>query len=123
MTTRGNMRFSVSDKSGEFVVLSEALDREITNPHLQDETIYRRVTETEFLVQCKRVNHVWMSIDNAAGLDEQFVSHLKLDKPTCAVFYNLPKPDEMNSTAATFKVRPIINFVVGPTDRTSWFPK
>ncbi|KAK6730034.1 hypothetical protein RB195_006848 [Necator americanus] len=104
-----------------------ALDREITNLHLQDETIYRRVTEKEFLVQCKRFNHVWMTMGKSAGLDERFVSRLKLDKPTCPVFYSLIKthklkPDEVNSTsAATFKIRPIISCVGGPTDRISWF--
>ncbi|KAK6736669.1 hypothetical protein RB195_019395 [Necator americanus] len=127
MTTRGDIRLSVSDKGGEFVVMSQALDREITNLHLQDETIYRRVTEKEFLVQCKRLNHVWMTMGKSAGLDERFVSRLKLDKPTCPVFYSLIKthklkPDEVNSTsAATFKIRPIISCVGGPTDRISWF--
>ncbi|KAK6733433.1 hypothetical protein RB195_017272 [Necator americanus] len=127
MTTRGDIRLSVSDKGGEFVVMSQALDREITNLHLQDETIYRRVTEKEFLVQCKRLNHVWMTMGKSAGLDERFVSCLKLDKPTCPVFYSLIKthklkPDEVNSTsAATFKIRPIISCVGGPTDRISWF--
>ncbi|KAK6735982.1 hypothetical protein RB195_018944 [Necator americanus] len=127
MTTRGNIRLSVSDKGGEFEVMSQALDREITNLHLQDETIYRRVTDKEFLVQCKRLNHVWMSMGKSAGLDERFVSHLKLDKPTCPVFYSLIKthklkPDEINSTSvATFKIRPIISCVGGPTDRISWF--
>ncbi|KAK6762768.1 hypothetical protein RB195_023469 [Necator americanus] len=79
MTTKGKMRLSVSDKGGEFVVMSQALDREITNLHLQDETIHRCVTEKEFLVQCKRLNHVWMSIGKSAGLDERFVSRFKLD--------------------------------------------
>ncbi|KAK6765164.1 hypothetical protein RB195_025200 [Necator americanus] len=126
MTTRGNMRLSASDKSEEFVVMSQALDREITNLHLQDETIYRRVTEKEFFVQCKCLNHVWMS-GKSAGLDKRFVSRLKLDKPSCPVFYSLIKtsklnPDEMNSTsAATFKIRPEISCVGGPTDRISWF--
>ncbi|KAK6727729.1 hypothetical protein RB195_005420 [Necator americanus] len=107
--------------------MSQALDREITNLHLQDETIYRHVTEKEFLVQCKRFNHVWMSMGKSAGLDEGFVSRLKLDKPTCPVFYSLfethkLKPDEMISTsAAAFKIRPIISCVGGPTDRISWF--
>ncbi|KAK6750258.1 hypothetical protein RB195_002320 [Necator americanus] len=127
MTTRGDIRLSVSDKGGEFVVMPQALDREITNLHLQDETIYRRVTEKEFLEQCKRLNHVWMTMGKSAGLDERFVSRLKLDKPTCHVFYSLIKthklkPDEVNSTsAATFKIRPIISCVGGPTDRISWF--
>ncbi|KAK6731152.1 hypothetical protein RB195_007551 [Necator americanus] len=106
------MRLSVSDKDGEFVVMSQALDRKITNLHLEDETIYRRVTEKQFLMQCKRLNHVWMSVGKSAGLDERFVSRFKLDKPTCPVFYSLIKThklnlDEMNSTSAA--IRPIIS--------------
>ncbi|KAK6754552.1 hypothetical protein RB195_013508 [Necator americanus] len=90
-----------------------ALFREITNLHLQDETIYRCVTEKEFFVLCYatlRLNHVWMTMGKFAGLDERFGSPLKLDKPTYPVFYSLIKthklkPDEMNSTsAATFKI-------------------
>ncbi|KAK6755181.1 hypothetical protein RB195_013888 [Necator americanus] len=107
--------------------MSQALDRKITNLHLQGETIYRRVTEKEFIVQCKRLNHVWMYMGKSVGLDERLVSRLKLDKPTCPVFYSLikthkPKRDETNSTsAATFKIRPIIICVGEPTDRISWF--
>ncbi|KAK6761080.1 hypothetical protein RB195_022228 [Necator americanus] len=46
-----------------------------------------------------------MPIDKSAGLDEPFVSRLKLDKLTCPVFNGLIrthklKPDEMNSTSA-----------------------
>ncbi|KAK6728213.1 hypothetical protein RB195_005702 [Necator americanus] len=107
--------------------MSQALDREITNLHLQDETIYCRVTEKEFHMQCKRLNHVWMSMEKSVGLDERFVSRLKLDKPACPVFYSLIrthklKLDEINLTsAATFKIRPIISCVGGPTDRISRF--
>ena len=41
----GTIRLSVSDKGGEFVVMPQSLDREITEIHLSDTTIYRRVTE------------------------------------------------------------------------------
>ncbi|EYC26999.1 hypothetical protein Y032_0009g466 [Ancylostoma ceylanicum] len=122
-----SIRLSVSDKGGEFVVLPQTLDRAITELHLSDTTIYQRATERDFLAQCRRLNDTWSSVGKSAGLDERFVSRLKLDNPSCPVFYNLVKThkisrQEMRSMSAeVYKIRPIISCVGGPTDRISWF--
>ena len=76
LTSNGIVRVSVSDKGGEFVVLSQDLDREITELHLSDATLYRRVSERDYHSQCKRLNHVWVEVGKAAGLDERFISRL-----------------------------------------------
>ncbi|EYC06420.1 hypothetical protein Y032_0076g1051 [Ancylostoma ceylanicum] len=127
MTRNGAIRLSVSDKGGEFVVIPQVLDREITAHHLRDTTLYRRVTEKDFHTQCRRLNDIWVTVGRSSGLDERFVSHLKLDTPTCPVFYSLIKthklaPDDLRSMSAeTYKIRPIISCVGGPADRISWF--
>ena len=86
MTANGTVRVSVSDKGGEFVVIPRQLDSEITNLHLNDTTVYRRINEKDFHAQCKRLNHVWMTVGKAAGLDDRFLSRLKLDNPSCPMF-------------------------------------
>ncbi|EYC39092.1 hypothetical protein Y032_0677g1444 [Ancylostoma ceylanicum] len=48
LTSSGEIRHSVSDKGGEFVVMPKTLDRDITEHHLADSTLYRRTTETFF---------------------------------------------------------------------------
>ncbi|EYC25250.1 hypothetical protein Y032_0012g1785 [Ancylostoma ceylanicum] len=122
-----SIRLSVSDKGGEFVVLPQTLDRDITRLHLSDTTVYRRATEKEFLAQCRRLNETWITVGKSAGLDERFISRLKLDNPICPVFYNLVEThklslQEMHSMSAeVYKIRPIISCVGGPTDRISWF--
>ncbi|EYC44083.1 hypothetical protein Y032_0472g2059 [Ancylostoma ceylanicum] len=127
MTKNGTIRLSVSDKGGEFVVMPQVLDREITELHLQDSTLYCRVTEKDFHNQCKHLNDVWTTIGKSCCLDERFLSRLKIDTPTCPVFYSLIKthklaPHDLRSMSAdTYKIRPIISCVGGPADRISWF--
>ncbi|CAJ0596319.1 unnamed protein product [Cylicocyclus nassatus] len=71
------VRISVSDKGGEFVIMPQELDREITELHLNDKSVYKRVSEKEYHSQYKRLNHVWMSIGKSAGLSESFLARLK----------------------------------------------
>ena len=67
LTTNGTVRISVSDKGGEFVVMPQTLDREITERHLSDASIYCQATEKDFVKKYKRLNHVWMTIGKEAG--------------------------------------------------------
>ncbi|EYC22539.1 hypothetical protein Y032_0017g3411 [Ancylostoma ceylanicum] len=127
MISAGMIRLSVSDKGGEFVVIPQELDREITELHLTDTTIYQRTTQNEFHSQCKRLNHIWTTIGKAAGLSERFLSRLKIDNPNCPVFYSMIKTHKLSvtnitsMTASDYKIRPIVSCVGGPTDRISWF--
>ncbi|XGW33958.1 hypothetical protein V3C99_018027 [Haemonchus contortus] len=123
----GEIRLSVSDKGGEFVVLPRSLDREITELHLSDTSVYSHSTEKTFLTQCHRLNALWISIGKTAKLDRRLISRLKLDTPLCPVFYSLIKTHKLSNggensvNASDYKIRPIISCVGGPTDRISWF--
>ncbi|EYC30712.1 hypothetical protein Y032_0004g1726 [Ancylostoma ceylanicum] len=97
LTSCGVIRLSVSDKGGEFVVMPQTLDREITEFHLTDATIYRCTTQSEFISQYKRLNHVWMTSGKAAGLSEVFLSRLKIENPNCPVFYSLIKTHKLST--------------------------
>ncbi|EYB90288.1 hypothetical protein Y032_0222g2647 [Ancylostoma ceylanicum] len=77
LIANNSIRLSVSDKGGEFVVLPQTLDREITELHLSDTTIYQRATEKDFLTQCKRLNDTWISVGKSAGLDERPTKSLR----------------------------------------------
>ncbi|EYC09832.1 hypothetical protein Y032_0059g3073 [Ancylostoma ceylanicum] len=74
MTDNGSIRVTVSDKGGEFVIIPQAPDREITDLHLRDATINRQTDEKEFMAQCRRLNDVWALMTKSAGIDERFVS-------------------------------------------------
>ena len=67
MTAGGAIRISVSDKGGEFVVSPLSLDREITELHLADVTVYCQSTDRAFRAQCSRLNAIWMSVGKSAG--------------------------------------------------------
>ncbi|EYC14644.1 hypothetical protein Y032_0040g321 [Ancylostoma ceylanicum] len=127
LISNGSIRLSVSDKGGEFVAMPQELDRRITSAHLADATTYRPTTEKEFQAQSRRLNDIWTKVGKSAGLDDRFISRLKLENPSCPVFYSLVKTHkiplhEMGSMSAdTFKIRPIISCVGGPTDRISLF--
>ncbi|EYB86087.1 hypothetical protein Y032_0286g1413 [Ancylostoma ceylanicum] len=68
-----------------------------------------------------------MTVGKEAGLNERFLSRLKLDNPYCPVFYSLIKTHKLSASdmhsmsGATYKIRPIISCEGGPTDRISWF--
>ncbi|XGW34592.1 hypothetical protein V3C99_018497 [Haemonchus contortus] len=123
----GEIRLPVSDKGGEFVVLPRSLDQEITKLHLNDTSVYCGSTEKEFLTQCHRLNTLWVSIGKIAKLDNRLIKRLKLDTPSCPVFYSLIKTHKLSNggessvNASDYKIRPIISCVGGPTDRISWF--
>ncbi|EYB97637.1 hypothetical protein Y032_0139g2134 [Ancylostoma ceylanicum] len=123
----GMIRLSVSDKGGEFVVMPQPLDREITELHLSDPTVYRCTTQSEFVSQYRRLNHVWMMTGKAAGLSEVLLSGLKIENPNCPVFYSLIKTHKLSIRdlkplpVTEYKIRFIASCVGGPTKRISWF--
>uniref|UniRef100_A0A7I4Z2R7 Reverse transcriptase domain-containing protein n=1 Tax=Haemonchus contortus TaxID=6289 RepID=A0A7I4Z2R7_HAECO len=124
---RNEVRLSVSDKGGEFVVLPQSLDREITELHLTDTTVYRNTTEKAFHTQTHKLNTLWVNVGKMAKLDERLIRRLKLENPTCPVFYSLIKTHKLSAEnmqsplPQAYKIRPIISCVNGPTDRISWF--
>ncbi|EYC17445.1 hypothetical protein Y032_0030g2054 [Ancylostoma ceylanicum] len=125
MRDDGSIRVTVSDKGEQFV--PQALDSEITDLHLSDATIYRQTDEKKFMAQCRRLNDVWVLMAKSAGIDERFVSRLKIDHHKCPIFYSLVKTHKLSSDdmrsmlPGTYKIRPIVSCVGGPTDRILWF--
>uniref|UniRef100_A0A7I4Y0P3 Reverse transcriptase domain-containing protein n=1 Tax=Haemonchus contortus TaxID=6289 RepID=A0A7I4Y0P3_HAECO len=123
----GEIRLSVSDKGGEFVVIPQVLDKAITQLHLQDKTLYCRSTEKEYAKQYRKLNKVWCGVAKVAGLHSSTINRLKSDLPLCPVLYTLIKTHKLSAAdlssnnPAVFKVRPIISSVGGPTDKISWF--
>ena len=107
--------------------MPQSLDRSITELHLRDSSTYRRSSAEEFRSQCNRLNRSWITLGKSAGIDRKLLTRLKVDCPRCPVFYSLIKthklsPENVTSMSAdTFKIRPIISCVGGPTDRISWY--
>ncbi|KAK6740943.1 hypothetical protein RB195_009036 [Necator americanus] len=126
LITAGEIKVSVSDKGGEFVVLSRELDKAITRQHLEDDSLYVPSSANEFRKQYRRLNRVWVETAGTAGLPKNFITRLKNDLPACPVLYTLIKTHKLSENGLTsndprdFKVRPIISGIGGPTDRISW---
>ncbi|EYB83018.1 hypothetical protein Y032_0345g3120 [Ancylostoma ceylanicum] len=126
LCARGEIKISVSDKGGEFVVISRELDMAITEHHLEDATVYRPSSPEEFRKQYRHLNKVWVETARAAGLAQHIIARLKIDLPSCPVLYTLIKTHKLpangfnNRDPRDFKVRPIISCNGGPTDRISW---
>ncbi|XGW09626.1 hypothetical protein V3C99_011701 [Haemonchus contortus] len=122
------IRLSVIDKGGEFVVISNQIDRAITERHLEDSSLYQPCSIEEFQAQFRRLNRQWMAIAKSASLDSNLIARLKLESPRCPVLYPLikthkfsPADNVASITPSSVKVRPIISCVGGPTDRIAWF--
>ncbi|KAK6737672.1 hypothetical protein RB195_020029 [Necator americanus] len=123
----GKIKISVSDKGGEFVVISSELDRAITKLHLTDDSLYHPSSAHEFGRQYRRLNRIWIETAKSVGLPKTTITRLKCDRPTCPVLYVLIKTHKLSAAEFSsnnpgdFKVRPIISNIGGPTDRISWF--
>ncbi|KAK6763666.1 hypothetical protein RB195_024115 [Necator americanus] len=122
------IRLSTSDKGGEFVVIPHQLDIAITERHLQDISLYRLSSVSEFMKKSRFLNEQWVKVAKSAEFPPSLIARLKIDLPTCPVLYLLIKTHKLQSSSdlastdpATFKVRPIISSVGGPTDRIGWF--
>ncbi|XGW03988.1 hypothetical protein V3C99_015267 [Haemonchus contortus] len=127
LSQSGAIKISVSDKGGEFVVLSQDLDRAMTRLHLQDQSTYSPSAPEEFTRQYRHLNKVWTETAKLANLPKTVISRLKCDLPICPVLYLLVKTHKLPQDGiqvedpSRFNVRPIISCVGGPTDRIAWF--
>ncbi|KAK6757213.1 hypothetical protein RB195_015191 [Necator americanus] len=127
VANKRNFSISVSDKGGEFVVISSELDRAITKLHLTDDSLYHPSSAHEFGRQYRRLNRIWIETAKSVGLPKTTITRLKCDRPTCPVLYVLIKTHKLSAAEFSsnnpgdFKVRPIISNIGGPTDRISWF--
>ena len=109
------------------MVIPQKLDREITEKHLQDTSLYRPSSFTDVSAQYRRLNGKWVKVAKDANLPPSIISRLKIDLPVCPVLYLLIKTHKLSdgdmapSNPSKFKVRSIIRCIGGPSDRISWF--
>ena len=85
------IRLSISDKGGEFVVIPHHLDVAITEKHLENTAIYRPSSYAEFQRQFRHLNREWVKTARAAHFSRDMTTRLKLDLPACPVLYVLIK--------------------------------
>jgi hypothetical protein len=120
------VRISVSDKGGEFVLMSGTMDNMLMEKHLSNDVLYRpcgnltQISENE-------INEVWEYVGKKNNLNERAIQRLKTTHSQCPVIYLLTKthkfPDNVPSTNLVLddiKVRPIITGCGGPADNVSW---
>uniref|UniRef100_A0A914CQZ8 Reverse transcriptase domain-containing protein n=1 Tax=Acrobeloides nanus TaxID=290746 RepID=A0A914CQZ8_9BILA len=121
------IRVSISDKGGDFVVLPTQLDIAITELHLLDQGVYEKTNEKAFLCLEKSINENWVKIASSCGLPKRLISLLATRHSTPPCLYTLIKthklaPEDLKSNdPAIYKVRPIISSCGGPADKVSWF--
>ncbi|KAK6726343.1 hypothetical protein RB195_004579 [Necator americanus] len=65
--SQGKIKISVSDKGGEFVVISSELDRAITKLHLTDDSLYHHSSAHELGRQYRRLNRIWTETARSVG--------------------------------------------------------
>ena len=123
----GEIRISVSDKGGEFVVMPAALDREITLLHLSDTSIYVPSSKKSFTQKSKNINTIWDTVCKNRNFSAKFKTQFSTPDPVPPVLYTLVKTHKLSnvdllksSDPKTFKIRPIISSCGGPADKISW---
>lgn len=92
MTSSGAIKIGVSNKGGEFVVLTQELDQAITRFHLQDATVYQQSSAQEFARHYRRLNKRWTDIARLANTPN---SRLRCDLPVAPVLYTLIKTHKL----------------------------
>ncbi|VDO88169.1 unnamed protein product [Heligmosomoides polygyrus] len=127
LSLSGAIKIGISDKGGEFAVLSQEHDRAITRLHLQDASVYSRSSPEEFRRQYRRLNRKWVEVSRSANLPKGMITRLRCDhhRMSSALYANKDAqapPDRVTAgDPSVFKVRPIISNVGGPTDPIAWF--
>ena len=117
---------TVSDKGGEFVVMSQQLDRSIVQLHLSDESVYE-VTDSKSYRKCvDLINGTWLTVGKRCNINDSLIKRLSSTHPSPPVIYTLVKAHKItqdklsSSDPSTIKVRPIISACGGPADKISW---
>jgi hypothetical protein len=120
------VRISVSDKGGEFVLMSGTMDNMLMEKHLSNDVLYRPCKNLTQISE-NEINEVWEYVGKKNNLNERAIQRLKTTHSQCPVIYLLTKthkfPDNVPSTNLVLddiKVRPIITGCGGPADKVSW---
>jgi DNA-binding FrmR family transcriptional regulator len=120
------IRFSVSDKGGEFVVTSSDLDKRLTELHLANPSLYEHLKKDQTKKAEEEINEVWRYIYLKNKIDQKSAERLVSTHSVCPVIYLLTKTHKFKSIslreldAEDIKVRPIISGCESPADKISW---
>ena len=124
MKRNRQLRISVSDKGGEFVVMNSNLDNQLMEKHLGNESLYERTTDLTQQAE-NEINEVWEYVAKKNQMKERTIARLKTFHSQCPVIYLLTKTHKFPHNIKTsdpdvIKVRPIISGCGGPADKISW---
>ena len=124
MKRNRQLRISVSDKGGEFVVMNSNLDNQLMEKHLGNETLYEPTTDLTQHAE-NEINEVWEYVAKKNQMKERTIARLKTFHSQCPVIYLLIKTHKFPHNIKTsdpdvIKVRPIISGCGGPADKISW---
>ena len=120
------VRISVSDKGGEFVLMSSTMDNKLMKKHLSNDVLYRPYKD---LIQKSEneINEVWEYVGKKNHLNERSIQRLNTTHSQCPVIYLLTKthklPDNIPSSNVVLddiNVRPVISGCGGPAEKVSW---
>uniref|UniRef100_A0A0M3IMJ9 FH2 domain-containing protein n=1 Tax=Ascaris lumbricoides TaxID=6252 RepID=A0A0M3IMJ9_ASCLU len=123
----GHIRISVSDKGGDFVVITQQLDKQIALRGLANRNMYELATVSEFNSFCKEIKIIWETVKKRSSVNDELAKRLSINHPVCRVIYFLLKTHKIDAAnintndLSAFKVRPIVSAVGGPAEGTSWF--
>ncbi|RCN46032.1 hypothetical protein ANCCAN_07979 [Ancylostoma caninum] len=124
---RNELRYSVSDKSGDFVVLTQTMDKDLVNRDFSDATTYEKSSTTAF---DKVSSELRSTIKRILGkiMNAKTVKRFILTFPIVPTYYTSVKihkipadVDLKDITEKEIRTRPIISSCGGPSDRISWF--
>ena len=124
MKKNRQVRISVSDKGGEFVVMNNKLGNQLMGKHLGNESLYEPTTD--LTQQAKdEINEVWEYAAKKNDIKERTIARLTTTHSQCPVIYLLTKTHKFHYNVPTsdpdaIKVRPIISACGGPADKISW---
>ena len=118
------VRISVSDKGGEFVVMDSNLDNQLMEKHLGNETLYQKSDDLTRKAE-EEINEVWEYVAKKKNVNERSIARLKTSHSVCPVIYLLTKTHKFSdkkpsSNPDNIKVRPIISGCGGPADKVTW---
>ncbi|EYC03767.1 hypothetical protein Y032_0091g2411 [Ancylostoma ceylanicum] len=121
------LRYSVSDKSGDFVELTQAMDKKLVKQDLSDTNTYEKSSKTAF---DKASNNLRSTARRILGkiMNAKTIRRFIVTFPSVPTYYALVKTHKLREsvdlqklTEEEMKTRPIISFCGGPSDRVSWF--
>ena len=124
----GEIRISTSDKGGEFIVINQSFDKQITCLHLNNINTYHKCNKFDFQNCVKVVKNQWECVCRQCTISNLLKKKIDNNCPICPVTYELIKThkiascDLQNMDATKISCRPIISSCDGPADRVNWLP-